>query len=50
MYRRLGLGIKVTTEGRALVERNLMLITARARYGGQIEDGAAVSVTTQGES
>lgn len=46
MYRRLGLTMKVTTEGKTLVRGNKMLITARARYGGQLEDGAACALTT----
>lgn len=46
MYRRLGLTVKVTTEGKTLVRANQMLITARARYGGQLEDGAAAGVST----
>lgn len=50
MYRRLGLTIKVTTEGKELVRNNFMLITARARYGGQIETGSAVAITTNGQS
>jgi HK97 family phage major capsid protein len=50
MYRRLGLGIKVTTEGQTLVRGNLMMISARARYGGQIETGSAAAVTTNSQS
>lgn len=50
MYRRLGLTVKVTTEGKELVRNNFMLITARARYGGQLEDGAAAAVMTDAQS
>lgn len=46
MYRRLGMSMGVTTEGRELKLRNKMLITARARYGGRLEDGLAAAVTT----
>jgi HK97 family phage major capsid protein len=44
MYRRLGITIRTSTEGKELVRGNLMLITARARFGGQIEDGGAFAV------
>lgn len=50
MYRRMGLTLKVTTEGKELVRDNLMLITARARYGGQLEDGSAAAVMTDAQS
>ena len=50
MYRRLGLTIKVTTEGKELVRGNLALITARARYGGQLEDGGAAAVISDAQS
>lgn len=50
MYRRLGLTIKVTTEGKELVRNNLMLMTARARYGGQMEDGAAAAVMADAQA
>lgn len=50
MYRRLGLTLKVTTEGKELVRNNFMLLTARARYGGQLEDGAAAAVITDMQS
>jgi len=46
MYRRLGMTMNITTEGRELTLRNKMLITARARYGGRLEDGLAAAVTT----
>jgi len=50
MYRRLGLTIKVTTEGKELTRNNLMLMTARARYGGQLEDGSAAAVITDAQA
>lgn len=50
MYRRLGLTIKVTTEGKELVRNNLMLMTARARFGGQLEDGGAAAICTDAQS
>lgn len=50
MYRRLGLTVKVTTEGKELVRNNLMLMTARARYGGQLEDGNAAAVMADAQS
>lgn len=46
MYRRLGMTMNITTEGRELTLRNKMLITARARYGGRLEDGLAAAVTS----
>jgi HK97 family phage major capsid protein len=50
MYRRLGLTIKVTTEGKELVRNNLMLMTARARFGGQLEDGGAAAICADAQS
>jgi len=46
MYRRLGLVIDVEDRGETLKRANNILITARARFGGQLEDGAAASVST----
>lgn len=46
MYRRLGAAFRTTTEGKTLVLANNMLITMRARFGGQLETGSACSVTT----
>ena len=43
MYRRLGLTMRITTEGRQLVRENKMLISSRARFGGQLEDGLAAA-------
>lgn len=50
MYRRLGLTTKVSTEGDTLMRSNLMLLVARARFGGQIEDGNAFAVCTDAQS
>ena len=43
MYRRLGLTMRITAEGRQLVRENKMLISSRARFGGQLEDGLAAA-------
>lgn len=50
MYRRLGLTVKVTTEGRDLVRANEMMISARARFGGQITNGNAFAVSSNMQS
>ena len=50
MYRRLAPSVKVTTEGKTLVRGNLALMTVRGRFGGQVEDGSAFAVTTDGQS
>lgn len=50
MYRRAGLTIRTSMEGETLIRSNLMLITARARYGGQLEDGGAAAVCTNGQT
>lgn len=44
MYMRRGVTMRSTTEGKNLVRDNAMLIAARARLGGQPEDGAAFGV------
>lgn len=41
MYRRAGMTIRQTTEGRTLTRSNFLYISMRARFGGQLEDGAA---------
>ncbi len=41
MYRRSGLTIRQSSEGRTLMRSNLLMIVARARFGGQLEDGLA---------
>lgn len=46
MYRRLGITFRTETGGKDLALRNKTLITMRARFGGQMETGAAAAVTT----
>jgi hypothetical protein len=46
MYRRRGLTIKNSVEGDTLIRRNEMLMVCMARYGGQLERGAAAAVTS----
>jgi HK97 family phage major capsid protein len=50
MYRRLGLVTRVSTEGDTLMRSNEMLLVARARFGGQIEDGNAFAVCTDAQT
>ncbi len=50
MYRRLGMTIKTETGGKDLSRRNKMLITARSRWGGQLELGGYAAVTTTAEA
>jgi len=45
MYRRRGLTFRSSTEGDTLIRRNEMLITVTARFGGQLERGAAAAIT-----
>jgi HK97 family phage major capsid protein len=44
MYRRLGLTVRIETQGRQLAIQNTKLIVVRARYGGQIENAGALAV------
>lgn len=46
LYRRQGMTFRTSTEGETLIRKNTMLITLRARYGGQIEDSGAFAVST----
>jgi len=46
MYRRKGFAVRTSTEGDTLIRNNSMLIVAMARYGGQVERGACVGITT----
>ena len=46
MYRRLGLNIRVESGGKELATKNLSLIVVRMRYGGQMEQGGAASIST----
>jgi HK97 family phage major capsid protein len=50
MYRRLGLTMRSSTEGTTLIRRNMLLITARGRFGGQLEDGAAAAVMSDAQA
>ena len=50
MYRRLGMTIRSESGGSTLLRSNTMLISARSRWGGQLEDGAAFAVCTDGVS
>jgi HK97 family phage major capsid protein len=47
MYRRMGLTVQSSMEGRTLMRTNRMLIVVRARFGGQLETGVAASYSTQ---
>lgn len=48
MYRRLGLQVVREEAGSTLRRANTMLLIARSRWGGQLEDGAAAAVCTDG--
>jgi HK97 family phage major capsid protein len=50
MYRRAGITVRSTKEGATLVRANTMLLTARSRWGGNLEDGAAFAVCADGQS
>lgn len=50
MYRRLGMEVRTSTEGKTLMRDNLMLMLARFRFGGQVEDGAAWTVATDAQA
>lgn len=50
MYRRMGFTIRSTTEGKELTRKNLMLIVAKSRYGGQLEDGSAAAITSDAQA
>ncbi len=39
MYRRLGVNVQVTSEGKELVTKNQTLIRVRQRYGGKLTLG-----------
>ncbi len=45
MYRRRGLTIRTSTEGDTLIRNNELLIAVTARFGGQLERGAAGATT-----
>lgn len=50
MYRRQGLTFRASTEGKELIRDNEMLLSCRARFGGQIEDGNAFAVSQDMEA
>ena len=50
LYRRLGLTIKSTGEGRELTRKNLWLVTARSRWGGALERGLYAATTTTAQA
>ncbi len=50
MYRRLGMTVRTETAGSTLVRANTMLMVARSRWGGQLEDGLAFAVCADGQS
>jgi HK97 family phage major capsid protein len=50
MYRRLGLQVTREEAGSTLRRANTMLLIARSRWGGQLEDGAAAAVCADGQS
>lgn len=49
MYRRLGMTVRIETTGKTLALANTRMIVLRMRYGGQIENGGAVSVVTDAQ-
>lgn len=49
MYRRLGLQVRVETQGATLARSNTKLIVVRMRFGGQMETGGAVAVMTDAQ-
>jgi HK97 family phage major capsid protein len=50
MYRRQGLTFRQDSAGDTLIRKNLLLISARARFGGQLTDGRAAAVMTDAKS
>ncbi|HJT78074.1 MAG TPA: phage major capsid protein, partial [Gemmataceae bacterium] len=50
MYRRLGMNVRIETQGAQLAQRNTRLIVVRMRYGGQIELGGAGAAYTNGQN
>lgn len=50
MYIRRGFTVRTSTEGDTLIRNNEMLIVVMGRYGGQMERGGPVAVTTTAES
>ena len=50
MYRRRGLTIRTTSEGSTLARRNVMLVIATSRFGGQLERAACAALTTTAQA
>lgn len=50
MYRRMGLSIRFEQGGKELARKNLVLLIARARFGGQVMDADAFAAWTDGQS
>lgn len=50
MYRRQGITFHTEMGGKELVRANKILVTVRARFGGQLEDGSAAAVTTTAQA
>ncbi len=46
MYRRKGLTVRSSTEGRTLIRSNMLLISVTTRWGGQLERAAVAGVVT----
>ena len=46
LYRRRGWSLRTVTEGQTLALKNTILMVGRARFGGKLSDGAAMSVIT----
>ena len=39
-----------TTEGKTLMQKNLLYIVARARFGGQLETGSAAAIVSDAQA
>lgn len=50
LYRRLGVSVRVETQGQTLALKNTRLIVCRARFGGKPEAGGAFAVSTDAQS
>lgn len=50
MYRRMGATVRWETGGSTLLRTNTGLMVMRSRWGGQLEDGSAFSVCSDGQS
>lgn len=50
MYRRLGLSVRLETQGNYLATRNIRLVVVRMRYGGKLELGGAASLISDGQA